>query len=223
METLQTTFWTLISSSAPLIRTTLIRSACKSRLVACELFPLICVHFLWAASSLSNLLTTAQENGNCFTLFHKSTSTELEDIAINSGLSESAVVRGSINESVNIESSLKPFAPNEIIRLRVNFHEEEYTTLNEPVSGRFIIHDNRNIAVIREKSYRIEPGKYYIFYLIKITDELLPEPYFTDCRDYRITDDSAELESQNKTGNLLLNAPSSKSNWSVCPKAGVMS
>lgn len=137
-------------------------------------------------SQLSNLLTTAQENGNCFTLFHRSGTTkdELDEIAIKAGLSESAVVRGSANESVNIEMSLKPFAPNEIIRFRVNFQEEEYTTLNEPVSGRFIIHDNREIAVVREKSYRIEPGKFYIFYLTKETDELLEAPYFTDCRKY---------------------------------------
>lgn len=66
-------------------------------------------------SYLSNLFTTAQEHGNCFTLFHKSNSTELEMIAIESGLSESAVVRGLNNESVDIEMSMKPFAPNEII------------------------------------------------------------------------------------------------------------
>ncbi|XP_027194316.2 uncharacterized protein LOC113789029 [Dermatophagoides pteronyssinus] len=135
---------------------------------------------------LSNLFTTAQEHGNCFTLFHKSNSTELEMIAIESGLSESAVVRGLNNESVDIEMSMKPFAPNEIIRFRVNFAEDEYTTLNEPISGRFIIHDNSQIAVIREKSYRIQPGKYYIFYLSKYTDRLLPAPYVTDCRDYDV-------------------------------------
>lgn len=91
-------------------------------------------------SFLSNLLTSAQENGNCFTLFHVSAKNDLDEIAINSGLSESAVVRGSVNESVNIEMSLKPFAPNEIVRFQANFHADEYTTLNEPVSGRFIIH-----------------------------------------------------------------------------------
>ncbi|UXI15550.1 hypothetical protein NH340_JMT01493 [Sarcoptes scabiei] len=133
---------------------------------------------------LSNLFTTAQENGNCFTLFHKSNSTELEEIAIESGLSESAVVRGLNNESIDIEMSLKPFAPNEIIRFRLNFQEDDYTTLNEPISGRFIIHDNNQIAVIREKSYRIRPGRYYIFYISRFTDKLLPAPYVTDCRDY---------------------------------------
>lgn len=194
-------------------------------------------------SLLSNLLTTAQENGNCFTLFHRSssgrTTDRLEEIAIKSGLSESAVVRGSVNESVNIEMSLKPFAPNEIVRFRVNFQQEEYTTLNEPVSGRFIIHDNREIAVVREKSYRIEPGKYYIFYLTKETDELLEAPYFTDCRKYggkRAKEGSsaaavpaaaapetevanktaAAKEESNKTASdsiLLFEEPSSKSNW----------
>lgn len=160
----------------------------------------------------------------------------MEEIAIKSGLSESAVVRGSVNESVNIEMSLKPFAPNEIVRFRVNFQQEEYTTLNEPVSGRFIIHDNREIAVVREKSYRIEPGKYYIFYLTKETDELLEAPYFTDCRKYgskNVKEGSVgtgpEMEVGNKTvvtkekiknenntasdSILLLEEPSSKSNW----------
>ena len=164
-------------------------------------------------SVLSNLLTTAQENGNCFTLFHKSNENKLSEIAINSGLSESAVVRGSINESVNIELSQKPFAPNEIIRFRVNFREDEYTTLNEPVSGRFIIHDDREIAVIRQKSYRIEPGKYYIFYITKNTDELLPAPYFTDCRDYRLQKDEHSLaHSDNKSDDILFSTPTSKGN-----------
>lgn len=172
-------------------------------------------------SFLSNLFTTAQENGNCFTLFHKSENRELETIAINSGLSESAVVRGSVNESVNIEMSIKSFAPNEIMRFRVDFHEDEYTTLNEPVSGRFIIHDNKQIAVIRQKSYRIEPGKYYIFYISKLTDELLPSPYVTDCRDYdqTVIDDNnksntlgATKSNQNETINLLLSTPASKAN-----------
>ena len=151
-------------------------------------------------SYLSNLFTTAQEHGNCFTLFHKSNSTELEMIAIESGLSESAVVRGLNNESVDIEMSMKPFAPNEIIRFRVNFAEDEYTTLNEPISGRFIIHDNSQIAVIREKSYRIQPGKYYIFYLSKYTDRLLPAPYVTDCRDYDVYNNNNNNEN-NKNNN----------------------
>ncbi|OTF82393.1 hypothetical protein BLA29_008536, partial [Euroglyphus maynei] len=150
-----------------------------------------------AKSYLSNLFTTAQEHGNCFTLFHKSNSTELETIAIESGLSESAVVRGLNNESVDIEMSMKPFAPNEIIRFRVNFNEDEYTTLNEPVSGRFIIHDNSQIAVIREKSYRIIPGRYYIFYISKYTDRLLPTPYVTDCRDYDVYHSNNHNQNEN--------------------------
>lgn len=87
------------------------------------------------------------------------------------------------------------------------------TTLNEPVSGKFIITDNREIAVIREKSYRIEPGKYYIFYITKLTDELLPAPYFTDCRDYKQPSPEQGQSSANKSSsNILFSAPSSKNN-----------
>lgn len=121
----------------------------------------------------------------------------LETISIESGLSESAVVRGLNNESVDIEMSMKPFAPNEILRFRVNFEEDEYTTLNEPISGCFIIHDNSQIAVIREKSYRIKPGKYYIFYISKYTDRLLPAPYVTDCRDYDVYNNNNNSNNNN--------------------------
>ena len=169
--------------------------------------------------NLSNLFTSAQDNGNCFTLFHSANFSALDEIAISSGLSESAVIRGTQNESVNIEMSLKPFAPNEVMRFRINFHPNEYTTLNEPVSGQFIIHDNKQIAVIREKSYRIEPGKYYIFYVSKLTDELLQSPYVTDCRDYEQTRLKDEDEFHNRIGkqanqsiNLLYSAPASKAN-----------
>lgn len=135
----------------------------------------------------------------------------MEEIAINSGLSESAVIRGSINESVNIEMSLKPFAPNEIVRMRVNFNVDEYTTLNEPVSGRLIIHDNKQVGVIRQKSYRIVPGKYYIFYITKMTDELLPAPYVTNCRDYDATFER-QKNVNNESVNIFLSTPSSKEN-----------
>ncbi|KAJ6219496.1 hypothetical protein RDWZM_005308 [Blomia tropicalis] len=138
---------------------------------------------------------------------------DLDEIAINSGLSESAVVRGSVNESVNIEMSLKPFAPNEIVRFQANFHTDEYTTLNEPVSGRFIIHDNRELAVIGEKSYRIEPGKYYIFYITKLTDELLPLPYPTDCRYYSFDKSIDENNTDyDQFDSMFIKSPTSKSN-----------
>ncbi|KAH9521784.1 amiloride-sensitive sodium channel [Dermatophagoides farinae] len=163
---------------------------------------------------LSNLFTTAQEHGNCFTLFHKSNSTMLETISIESGLSESAVVRGLNNESVDIEMSMKPFAPNEILRFRVNFEEDEYTTLNEPISGRFIIHDNSQIAVIREKSYRIKPGKYYIFYISKYTDRLLPAPYVTDCRDYDVYNNNNNSNNNNNADGHKMMTNSNNNNIS---------
>ncbi len=60
--------------------------------------------------------------GNRFTLFHRSKSEVLRNIAIDSGLSQSPVKRGKHNVSVNIEQSIEPFHPNEVLRLKVHFH-----------------------------------------------------------------------------------------------------
>lgn len=79
--------------------------------------------------------------GNCFTLFHRSHSEILSDIAIQSGLSQSPVIRGS-GEAVDLDVADQPFHPNEIIRLKVDFMREEYTTLNDPISGYVVIHDD---------------------------------------------------------------------------------
>ncbi len=130
------------------------------------------------------VITTSQDVGNCFTLFHRSKSEVLRNIAIDSGLSQSPVKRGKHNESVNIEQSIEPFHPNEVLRLKVDFHSEEYTTLNEPVLGHVIIHDSKDIPVVREKSFLIQPGHYYEFFINKQNEILLPLPYASDCIDY---------------------------------------
>jgi len=80
-----------------------------------------------------------------------------------------------------MEESIQPLLPNEIIRLRVNFQSEEYTTLNEPVMGQIIIHDYNEAPVVREKNFAIRPGYWHEFFISKITDHLLPLPYATDC------------------------------------------
>ncbi len=129
----------------------------------------------------TNLITTSQDLGNCFTLFHRSKSEVLKNIAIESGLAQSPVKRGKDNESVNIELSIEPFHPNEVLRMKVHFNAHEYTTLNEPVLGHVIIHDSDEIPVVREKSFLIQPGHYYEFYVSKQIDLLLPRPYVTDC------------------------------------------
>jgi len=95
------------------------------------------------------------------------------------------VKRGKDNNAVNIELSEEPFHPNEVIRLKVHFHKEEYTTLNEPVLGHMIIHDDKEMPVVREKGFLIEPGKYYEFFVRKQSDYLLPLPYSTDCVDHK--------------------------------------
>ena len=136
----------------------------------------------------ANVITTAQDLGNCFTLFHRSRSRILDMNAIDSGLSQSPVRRGSgKDDAVNIEISEEPFHPNEIIRLKLDFHENEYTTLNEPILGHIIVHDNDEAPVIREKNFLLSPGFYYEFFLIKETDHLLPQPYSTDCVDHKMS------------------------------------
>jgi hypothetical protein len=135
----------------------------------------------------SNIITTSQELGNCFTLFHRSKTEVLKNIAINSGLAQSPVKRGINNEAVNIELSEEPFHPNEVLRMKVHFRAEEYTTLNEPVLGHAIVHDFDEIPVVREKSFLIRPGFYYEFFINKQTDLLLPFPFSTDCVNHNET------------------------------------
>lgn len=132
--------------------------------------------------------------GNCFTLFHRSHSDVLSDIAIQSGLSQSPVIRGN-GEAVDLDIAEQPFHPNEVVRLKVNFSRDEYTTLNDPVSGYVVIHDDEEAPPVREKSFVIYPGFYYEFYLTKQSEHLLPYPYSTDCVTYEqedIDEDSDE-------------------------------
>jgi len=124
------------------------------------------------------MITTAQDRGNCFTLFNSRTA-ELRTIETVPGFSQSPIKRG--KESVYMEESIQPLFPNEIIRLRIHFHPEEYTTLNEPVMGQMTFHDYYEVPVIREMNFRLQPGYWHEFYINKITDHLLPLPYATDC------------------------------------------
>ncbi|CAG2104126.1 unnamed protein product, partial [Medioppia subpectinata] len=135
----------------------------------------------------ANVITTTQDLGNCFTLFHRGRSELLTSIAIESGLSQSPVRRGADNEAVNIEISEEPFHPNEIIRLKLDFKAGEYTTLNEPVMGHVIVHDDHEAPPIREKNFNLFPGNYYEFYISKESDKLLPKPYATDCVDHKLS------------------------------------
>ena len=107
--------------------------------------------------------------------------------------------------------SERPFSPNEIVRLKINFQIDEYTTINEPVLGYFIFHDNKQAPSMREKSFIIKPGNYYEFYLIKQIDRLLPAPYPTDCVNYREMGFSL-FDSENRFTNEYLRNPISQKN-----------
>ena len=127
--------------------------------------------------------------------------------SIESGLSQSPVKRGSTDEAVNIELSEEPFHPNEILRLKIDFHGSEYTTLNEPVLGHLIIHDDDEVPAIREKSFLLFPGNYYEFFMTKETDHLLPKPYATDCVNHKLS-----FKDNSEDANEYLHYPLSKEN-----------
>lgn len=105
-------------------------------------------------------------------------------------MSQSPVTRGNAgngNDSsaaVDVEQSEKPFHPNEVARLKINFTRDEYTTLNEPIFGYVIVHDDDEAPPVRERSFLIMPGNYYEFFLSKQTEMLLKKPYATDCVEY---------------------------------------
>lgn len=132
----------------------------------------------------ANIITTGQDVGNCFTLFHHSTIGVQYNLPVKAGLSQSPVLKGYGKQNLQIEISEKPFLPNEVVRIKVNFRPAEYTTLNEPVFGSMIIHDSNEAPGIRGKSFSILPGHFYSFFIVKQTTELLPSPYATDCVDY---------------------------------------
>ena len=129
-------------------------------------------------------MTTATESGNCFTLLHWSKTSSIRPLGIEPGFSHTPLKRG--KDTVNIELSKEAFQPNEVIRLRLNFQPNETTTFNEPVLGRIVIHDEKEVPLVRRQHFTIRPGHYYLFYLSEEIQYLLPKPYATDCRLYEI-------------------------------------
>lgn len=146
-------------------------------------------------------------SGNCWTLFHKSKSKYLKEIAIQSGLSQSPVIRGG-GEAVDLELADQPFHPNEILRMKINFSAAEYTTLNDEVFGHIIIHDDDQSPPVREKNFYIYPGNYYEFFVLKQSDILLPKPFSTDCINYA----SLPVNASRIDSNEYLNHPQSREN-----------
>lgn len=129
-----------------------------------------------------NVITSATDIGNCFTLFHRSES-QVRELAMPPSISQNPITFGD-DEALNVEISEEALHPNEVIRLKVNFQAQEYTTLNEPIMGRMIVHDDNEVPNIREKNFMILPGYYYLLYLMKEMSLLLPKPYQTNCHDY---------------------------------------
>ncbi|KAF7487992.1 LIM and senescent cell antigen-like-containing domain protein 1 [Sarcoptes scabiei] len=132
----------------------------------------------------SNVIQSAQELGNCFTIFRRSENDVLKKIAIKSGISQSPVIRG-VEDALNLEIADQPFRPNEIFRMMINFSIEERTTLNEKTMGHLIIHDENELPPMHHENFIIYPGYYYEFFISKETGKYLPSPYVTDCVDYQ--------------------------------------
>lgn len=138
---------------------------------------------LYLIRKYANVIQSAQELGNCFTIFRRSEDNFLKSIAIKSGFSQSPVLQG-VGDALKLEISEQPFSPNEIFRIMVNFSIREYTALNEKISGQIMIHDENELPAIRERNFHIYPGYYYEFYVTKETGQYLPSPYVTDCINY---------------------------------------
>lgn len=131
--------------------------------------------------TFANIITTSQVVGNCFTLFHRSYKKLASMATVSSGFSQTPVIKGSGNDSVSPELSERPFRPNEVLRIRVNFSAMEHTSLNEPVFGQIVVHDSSMAPTVRLKALEIQPGYFYDFFLTKSSSDLLPAPYVTDC------------------------------------------
>ena len=127
-------------------------------------------------------LETFQGNQMCYTMFHVTDMTDTTKLIPRSGVGTSAVVVGS--KVINIEDSERPMHPNEVVRFLVNFRLHEATNLNEPPSGRVIIHDPKDIPAVRLGSTYIQAGNFYEIYMSEQVSELLPAPYTANCTNY---------------------------------------
>lgn len=127
-------------------------------------------------------LETFQGNSMCYTLFHASDTSKVTKLVPRSGIATSAMVVGST--VINIEESERPMQPNEIIRFLINFQLQEATSLNEPPSGRVVIHDPKDIPAARMSSTYMEAGNFYEIYISEQVSELLPAPFQSNCTDY---------------------------------------
>lgn len=85
---------------------------------------------------------------------------------------------------MRVEIANQPFQPNEVLRFRVNYSAEEYTSLVDNIFGTITIHDPTVIPDTRGKRVNIFPGKYYEFQIVEQLNKLLPPPYNTNCTDY---------------------------------------
>ncbi|KAI1287404.1 hypothetical protein HDE_10313 [Halotydeus destructor] len=157
---------------------------------------------------LVNPLTTSQQIGNCFTLFHESKGFKIEEVSVEPGYGQSPIIYG--NQSLRVEVADQPFQPNEVLRMVLNFEPDEYTILDAPVFGTISIHDPSESPDTRKRRFYLYPGYYYEFYVTKKETILLEAPYESRCFDY-VRQNQREYDQGRKKGvHPYLDAPLSR-------------
>lgn len=132
---------------------------------------------------------TAQGKGNCITLFHEASSTSSN---LSTSVGKDFDPLFSLGNDWKSNPKLLPvrigkekdFVPLELIKVVLDFGPENYTDLRKEPGGEIMFHDNRTIPLESSLSYRLEPGKEYMFLLKKSTTLSLPPPFTTRCTDY---------------------------------------
>lgn len=75
-------------------------------------------------------------------------------------------------------------ATMEMIRIRLNFHRDDYANKKSVVGGRVAVHSNSFIGDMTHKAYHLRPGFWYHYYINRFDYQRLPPPYSTKCFDY---------------------------------------
>lgn len=132
---------------------------------------------------------TAQGKGNCITLFHEaaltsSSSLSLEDLDSLLSLGKHLDWMSNPKLAPVRLGGEREFVPLELVKLVLDFGPQNYTDLRKDPGGEIMFHDNRTIPLEASLSYRLKPGKSYMFLLKKSTTSSLPPPYETNCTDY---------------------------------------
>lgn len=85
---------------------------------------------------------------------------------------------------LDIEPSERAIQPNEVIRFKLNFNTNESVSINEPSTGKIVIHDSTEIPTVRRGNSYLRAGRYYVVYIQEQISKLLKSPYKSRCYNY---------------------------------------